>query len=95
VKVEEAKHWGLVNEVLPASDLMARARELADQLADGPPLIFTAIKDILRRTETLSEMEGLDLVRGLHSVQRVFESEDVKEGTRAFSEKRKPQWQGR
>jgi crotonobetainyl-CoA hydratase len=95
MKVEEAKHWGLVNEVLPASDLMARARELADQLADGPPLIFTAIKDILRRTETLSEMEGLDLVRGLHSVQRVFESEDVKEGTRAFSEKRKPQWQGR
>ena len=46
----EAKHWGLINEVVPAENLMARAHEVADQLADGLPLVFAAIKEITRDT---------------------------------------------
>ena len=46
----EAKHWGIVNEVVPAAQLMTRARQVADKLAEGPPLVFAAIKETLRET---------------------------------------------
>ncbi|WP_419740725.1 enoyl-CoA hydratase-related protein [Ruegeria sp.] len=95
MSAEEARHHGLVNEVLPLADLMSRARELAGLLADGPPLAFAAIKDIARRVETMPEQQALEFARALHSTQRCFESEDLKEGTQAFTEKRKPVWTGR
>ena len=37
IDTTEAKHWGLINEIVPATQLMARAREVASQLAGGPP----------------------------------------------------------
>ena len=52
----EAHRWGLVNETVAADALMPRARELADLLAHGPPLVFAAIKECLRLTETLSHL---------------------------------------
>ena len=58
----EAKHWGLVNEILPADRLLPRAREIARLLADGPPLVFAAIKETLRRTEGLPFQSAMDLV---------------------------------
>lgn len=90
----EAHRWGLVSEVLPFAALMPRARELAAMLADGPPLVFSAIKDIMRRTEGMPEHAALALSMGLASTQRCFESEDHLEGPRAFVEKRKPAWRG-
>jgi len=47
----EAKHWGLANHVVPKGQGLAKAREIAQQLADGPPLLFPAIKQLLRHTE--------------------------------------------
>jgi crotonobetainyl-CoA hydratase len=93
----EAKGWGLVNEILPADRLLPRARELARLLADGPPLVFAAIKEALRRTEGLPFQAAMDLVtkKQLPTVKRLYESEDQLEGARAFTEKRKPRWQGR
>jgi crotonobetainyl-CoA hydratase len=93
----EAKHWGLVNEVVPADQLMARAREVADQLAAGPPLVFACIKEISRETSHLPVQQAFDLVtkRKLPTVDRLYSSEDQKEGARAFAEKRSPVWQGR
>jgi len=91
----EAKHHGLVNEVMPRADLMPRAHEIAGLLADGPPLAFAAIKDIARRVETMPEQQALEYARALHSTQACFNSEDLKEGTNAFTEKRKPVWTGR
>jgi crotonobetainyl-CoA hydratase len=97
IDAHEAKHWGLVNEILPASQLMARAREIADQLAAGPPLVFAAIKEIVRETAHLPVQQAFDMVtrRRLPTVDKLYGSEDQKEGARAFAEKRKPVWRGR
>lgn len=92
---QEAKHWGLANHVVPKGQGMSKAREIARQLADGPPLLFPAIKQLLRHTETIPEHEAFELHDSLDLVQQVIRSEDLKEGTRAFTEKRKPRWTGR
>jgi len=90
----EAKHWGLANHIVPKGQGLIKAREIAAQLADGPPLLFPAIKQLLRHTEMVPEHEAFELHDSLDAVQRVIRSEDLKEGTRAFSEKRKPKWTG-
>jgi crotonobetainyl-CoA hydratase len=97
IDTKEAKHWGLVNEVVPAQNLMTRARAMADQLADGPPLVFAAIKEIDRATSHLTVQQAFDLVtkRKLPTVDKLYSSEDQLEGARAFAEKRKPMWKGK
>ena len=91
----EAKHWGLANHVVPKGEAMNKAREIARQLAAGPPLLFPAIKQLLRHSEMIPEHEAFELHDALDAMQRVIRSEDLKEGTRAFSEKRSPRWSGR
>ena len=93
----EAHHWGLVNETLPKDQLIVRANELADTLADGPPLVYAAIKEVLRESEGLAFQRALDQITGrkIPSVDRLYSSDDQLEGARAFAEKRKPLWRGR
>jgi crotonobetainyl-CoA hydratase len=91
----EAKHWGLANHVVPKGQAMHKAREIARQLAAGPPLLFPAIKQLLRHTEMVGEHEAFEVHDSLDGVQRVIRSEDLQEGATAFAEKRKPHWTGR
>jgi crotonobetainyl-CoA hydratase len=93
----EAHRWGLVNEVLPGQRLMERARELARQLAAGPPLVFAAIKEVVREAEAQSFQDMMNRIvrRQLRTVDILYSSEDQKEGARAFAEKRDPVWKGR
>ena len=93
--VEEAKHWGLVNYVVPKGDGMIKAREIADFLSAGPPLLYPAIKQVLRITETVSEHEAFKIHDACSAVEAVNRSEDLKEGAKAFSEKREPVWRGK
>jgi len=93
--VTEAKHWGLINHIVPKGTGLARAREIAQQLAAGPPLLFPAIKQLLRHSEMVAEHEAFELHDSLDAVQRVLRSDDLLEGARAFSEKRTPRWTGR
>ena len=91
----EAKHWGLANHVVPRGSGLAKARLIAQQLVEGPPLLFPAIKQLLRHSEMVGEHEAFELHDSLSRVQAVLRSEDLKEGARAFAEKRKPVWQGK
>ena len=96
VDAKEAKHWGLINEIVPAAKLMARAREVAAQLAGGPPLVFAAIKEVDRETAHLPVQQAFDMVtkHKLKSVDKLYSSQDQLEGARAFAEKRAPIWKG-
>ena len=97
IDTTEAKHWGLINEVVKAENLMARARALAAQLADGPPLVFACIKEIDRETAHLPIHQAFELVtqRKLPTVDKLYSSEDQREGAQAFAEKRNPTWRGK
>jgi crotonobetainyl-CoA hydratase len=95
MEAAEAKHWGLANHVVPKGQGMTKAREIARQLVDGPPLLFPAIKQLMRHAEMIPEHQAFELHDSLDAVQRVIRSEDLQEGTRAFAEKRKPRWSGR
>ena len=93
----EAAHWGLINRVLPADELMEAARAMADELAAGPPLVFAAIKEIVREAEAMRFQDAMNKVTKsqFETVERLYRSEDQKEGARAFAEKRDPIWKGK
>ncbi|MEE4188115.1 MAG: carnitinyl-CoA dehydratase [Roseobacter sp.] len=93
----EAKGWGLVNAIHPADALMDEAWNLARLLASGPPLVYAAIKEVVRDAEDARFQDAMNRItkRQLPTIDRLYSSDDQLEGARAFAEKRDPVWKGR
>jgi methylglutaconyl-CoA hydratase len=90
ISAEEAYRMGLVNEVLEAADLQARAQRLAAELLENSPASLRATKALLQgyASETLER----DIQSGMEANGSIRMSADFEEGVRSFLERRKPKW---
>ena len=92
VEAPEAKEIGMINEIVPASKLMERAKELADILIAASPSSLTRAKRLL--TSAAEASVDADLERAILENARIRSTPDFKEGLASFLEKRKPVWRG-
>jgi enoyl-CoA hydratase len=93
VSAARAYEIGLVNRVVPAAELLPQARELAGMLAAKAPLAVRLILQAVNHGGEMPQDDAQFLEASLFGL--VASSEDMKEGTRAFLEKRPASWQGR
>jgi enoyl-CoA hydratase/carnithine racemase len=91
IDAPEAYRIGLVNQVVPAAELMPAAKKLAERLMESAPLALRAIKQTVMKTRHMPLEEALPARFG----PNVMASEDAREGTAAFGQKRKPVWKGK
>jgi len=93
IDAQEAHRIGLVQEVVPHDRVVARARELAEEICSNAPMAVRMTKELALRSRDTSIADGVRLYQALNRI--VESSEDLEEGTRAFAEKRRPDFRNR
>ena len=91
----EAQNWGIVNQVTTSDELMPTARQLAEKICLSAPLSVAAVLVLMRKLETVSTQDAMQVLREDPIYRSAIDSQDAIEGTRAFTEKRSPKWQGK
>ncbi|MFQ5515572.1 MAG: enoyl-CoA hydratase/isomerase family protein [Myxococcota bacterium] len=89
----EALRIGLVNHVVPAAELLPTATALARKIVENGPVAVRKIKETVVRSASVSLEEGPAIMDA--SARVVMQTEDAREGPRAFLEKRQPRYVGR
>jgi len=92
ITAREALAWGLVNRVAPVEAFLEEAKGLAREIASKPPIAVRAAREAVLKAEDSDLETGLALERGLFA--SLFDTQDQKEGMRAFLEKREPRFTG-
>ena len=92
IDAQEAYRIGLATRVVPPADLMNTAREIAETICQRAPLGVRFAKEAIRRGAETNLADGLRMENALFTLLRG--TQDAKEGTSAFAEKRKPEFKG-
>jgi enoyl-CoA hydratase len=90
ITAEEAHAAGFVHEIVPAGEIEARVKAIADEVASHAPITLRVTKEAVRRIQERRRLEGGDDLISL-----TYTSADFREGMSAFLEKRKPRWTGK
>jgi enoyl-CoA hydratase len=91
ITAEEAREIGLINKVVPKEELMSTAMETAEKICNNGPLAEQAIKESVLRGLALDAAYSIERLFSM----MIFDTEDAKEGPKAFMEKRKAVWKGK
>src|SRR5262245_24290894 len=94
VKAEDASKWGILNHLVPAADLERFTYDLVRLMCGKAPLVLAAVKEQLRLLAQAAPLTPDVFERIAELRQRVYQSEDYREGIRAFHEKRTPVFTG-
>ena len=90
---DEVFRWGLVNRVVPPDQLLPEALKLANKIAGHAPLAVRAVKELFYAAADMPLPQALRYGSGLRWI--IGQTDDAKEGPRAFAEKRDPEYRGR
>jgi enoyl-CoA hydratase len=93
IDAHEALRIGLVTRIVPAGELMTEAKRIANVIASKAPLAIAACKRVINNGAHLAIDDALELEA--LEFGTLVDTEDIREGTGAFLEKRKPAWKGR
>lgn len=85
-----AERWGLVNEIVPVADVMARAHALAERIAENAPLSVQMAKQVMNAGVVSGDSRTLEALAGAFAAT----TQDAQEGLASFRERRPPQYRG-